>query len=557
VVITVFIYAMLALGWNVIMGYSGQLSLAQTLFIGAGVYTPVLLYINFQISPWLGMWVGAIVSVALGIFIGYICFRYKVKGVYFGLVSIALSQIGLAFVTSFKVLGGAHELFWPVTGSPMHFQFKSNVPYYYIGLVMLGGMMFLTMRLRRMKTGYYFFAIRENEEAAQAVGIATMKYKIAALSLSAFLTAIAGTFWVQYLGMAIARDQMGLGILIVLILCALIGGLGTVFGPLLGALFIVIISTLLRWYIPMIPGLNVFIYALLLVLAILYMPEGIAGVLGRRFTVKQRRASLPVEKDRLTTEILSDMLPIREEARGTRLLQVNKAQISFGRLMAVHDFSIEVNSGEIVGLIGPNGAGKTTLFNLITGFFVPEEGEIIFKEKKVNGMRPDEICHFGIVRTFQKVKPFLNLTVTENVMLGAFARYSRFSLAREKAISTLKAVGMAHNADALAKDLTLSEQRRLEIARALATEPRLILLDESMAGLTPTEIKEAIDLILQIRESGITFLVVEHVMPIIMNLAERIVVMHLGGNLAGGTPEEIAKNQQVVEAYLGNEALSA
>lgn len=557
VVITVFIYAMFALGWNVIMGYAGQLSLAQTLFIGAGVYTPVLLFINFRISPWLGLLAGAILSTALGVFIGYICFRYKVKGVYFALVSIALSQIGMAFVTSFKVLGGAHELSWPITRSVMDFQFKSIYAFYYIGLVMLGGMILLTIFLRRTKTGYYFFAIRENEDAAQAIGIASMRYKIIALAISAFVTAVAGTFWVQYLGMAIARDQMGLGILIVLILCALIGGLGTVFGPLLGALFVVILSTLLRWYIPLIPGLNVVIYALLLILVILYMPEGIAVVIGRRFAHWKKSAPLLVEQQRLTTKVSADLSGSRTEKGSMSLLKVSKARISFGSLVAVDRFSIEVNSGEIVGLIGPNGAGKSTLFNLITGFFAPEEGEIFFKGRKLTGMRPDEICHLGVVRTFQRVKPFLNLTVSENVILGAFACSNKFSLAREKAMDTLKVVGMTKRSTALAKDLTLGEQRRLEIARALATEPKLILLDESMAGLTSGEIKEAIDLILQIRDRGITFLIVEHVMPIIMNLAQRIVVMQMGRNMAEGSPGEIVKNRKVIEAYLGEEGLSA
>lgn len=557
VVITFFIYASLALGWNVIMGYAGQLCLAQTLFIGAGVYTPALLFIHFRVSPWLGMWAGAILAVVLGAFIGYLCFRYKVKGVYFALVSIAFSQIGLAFVATFKFLGGTHELFWPITKAARDFQFTSNVPFYYIGLIMLGSMTLSTLLLRKTKTGYYFFAIRENEDAAQAIGIDTMRYKIMALALSAFLTAIAGTYWVQYLGMAIARDQMGLPILIILILCALIGGLGAAFGPVLGALFVVLLSTALRWYLPLIPGMNIMIYSLLLILAILYMPKGIAGLLEKRFALGRGTTPSPVGEEKVATDRSSGFVPSQKRGESPCLLRVEQLTKNFGGLMAVNNFSLEVNSGEVVGLIGPNGAGKTTVFNLISGFIAPVAGQITFDGEKLSGMRPDEICRLGLVRTFQIVRPFSNLTVAENVMLGAFVHYAKTSLAREKAINVLRVVRMVDKANVLAKDLTLAEQRRLEIARALATEPKLILLDESMAGLTPTETKEAIELVHRLREGGITFLVVEHVMPIIMTLADRIIVMHLGERMAEGTPEEITKNQRVIEAYLGEEALLA
>lgn len=554
IAITVFIYASLALGWNIVMGYAGQLSLAQTLFVGAGAYTPALLYINFRISPWLGMCAGALIAVALAAFIGYLCFRYKVKGIYFSLVSIAFSQIGMAFVTSFKVLGGAHELFWKITRDPADFQFKGDVPFYYIGLVMLGAMTFFAYFLKRTRTGYYFFAIRDNEPAAQAIGIDTTKYKIIALALSAFLTAIAGTFWVQYLGVVIAREQMGLDILILLILCALLGGLGTVFGPILGAFSVVAVGTLLRWYLPTIPGGgNVAIYAGLLIVAILFMPEGIAGLLGKRFAKWGKAAS----ESRGTAISSAPAFATVKKERTPQLLRVERLQKTFGGLVAVNDLSFQINSGEIVGLIGPNGAGKTTLFNLMTGFVPPGSGEVVFDGKKLNGLRPDEICRLGLVRTFQTANPFSNLTAVENVMLGAFVHCRKRSLAREKAMHFLDQVGMAQRGSVMAKDLTFAEQRRLEIARALATDPALILLDESMAGLTPTEIKQAVELILRFRDAGITFLIVEHIMPVIMSLAERVIVMNLGENMAQGTPREILQNREVIVAYLGEEALVA
>lgn len=552
--ITAFIFASLALGWNIVMGYAGQLSLAQTLFVGAGAFTPALLFINFKISPWLGMFVGAAIAVVLAAFIGYVCFRNKVKGIYFALVSIAFAEIGMAFMTSFKVLGGAHELFWKMTRNAADFQFTGDVPFYYIGLVMLGAMTLFAYLLTRTRLGHYFFAIRDNEQAAQAIGIDITKYKIIALALSALLTSIAATYYAQYLGMVIAREEMGLGTLIMLIVCALIGGLGTVFGPILGAAFVVALETVLRWYLPMAPGgANVAIYALLLIVAILYMPEGIVGLLNKRFAGPEQAEPKPRQEG----ESLPLVAATARAEKGSQLLRVDGLQKSFGGLRAIHDLSFEVNAGEIVGLIGPNGAGKTTLFNLMTGFIPPAAGEIVFGDKQLNGLRPDEICRLGLVRTFQTANPFSNLSVVDNVMLGAYVHCRKTSLAREKAMHILDQVGMAHRANVAAKNVTFAEQRRLEIARALATDPALILLDESMSGLTPTETKQAIELILKFRDAGVTFLIVEHVMPVIMSLAERVIVMNLGENMAEGTPAEIVQNRQVIEAYLGEEALIA
>jgi ABC-type branched-subunit amino acid transport system ATPase component len=357
--------------------------------------------------------------------------------------------------------------------------------------------------------------------------------------------------------MAVVREQMGLGILILLILCAQIGGLGTVFGPVLGALLVVFIMTGVRWYLPLFPGMNVVIYSFGLMMAILFLPNGAIALFKRRGAKEPKAVLTEAGGERVAAAFSPGFLASQEQETSSPLLKIEGASKNFGGLMAVDNFSLNVNSGEIVGLIGPNGAGKTTAFNIITGFYEPVAGEITFNGRRLNGMRPDQTCRLGLVRTFQIAHPFSTLTAVENVMLGAFVHYNKTSVAREKAMHILRVTGMADKADVPAKDLTLALQRRLEIARVLATEPRLILLDESMAGLTPTEMKEGIELIRNLRKGGITFLIVEHVMPIIMNLAERIVVMHLGQKMAEGTPEEVVKNKQVIEAYLGEEAFIA
>jgi len=554
VFITFFLYSCWALGWNVVMGYAGQLSLVQTLFVGAGVYVPGLLFMHYRLSPWIGMWGGAALAVGIGAFLGFLCFRYKVKGVYFALASISLSQIGVAFVLTFKELGGGQEIFWPKTWEILDFQFRTNTPYYYVGLILLIGIMLVTYILKGTKLGYYFMALRDNEEAAQSLGVQAVKFKTYAVMLSGALTAIAGTFWGQYLGMASAREQMGVGVLVIIILCAQLGGMGTVLGPVLGAALVVVLSTGVRWYMTLPPGITVAIYSGILVLAIIFLPKGIIGLFPQRLIGMNRMVS--IKKDSIDAARPASN-PNPPKPKGETLLKVDNASINFGGLMAVSNFSLEVKQGEIVGLIGPNGAGKTTAFNLMTGFFEPTGGEITFEGNRLNGMRPDQIARLGLVRTFQIVHPFPDLSTAENVMLGAFLHHGKTHEAEEKAMNALKTVGMAHRANTLARELTLAEQRRLEIARVLATQPKLILLDEAMAGLTPTEIHEAIELIQKLRNSGITFLIVEHVMPIIMNLAERIVVMNLGAKMAEGTPEEVSKNQQVIDAYLGEEALLA
>lgn len=225
----------------------------------------------------------------------------------------------------------------------------------------------------------------------------------------------------------------------------------------------------------------------------------------------------------------------------------------FGGLAAVNGVSIEVKQGEILGLIGPNGSGKTTIFNLISGFYRPTSGTIYFKGKRIDGLKPHRICRLGIGRTFQVVKPLKRMTVLDNVIAGAFCRVNTIREAREIARETIDFCGLTPRKDDLARSLTIGDRKRLEITRALATKPELLLLDETSAGLNPTELDEAIRLIAKIRDSGVTIIVVEHIMKVIMTISDRIHAINFGQTIAEGSPQEVAQNEAVIEAYLGED----
>ena len=235
------------------------------------------------------------------------------------------------------------------------------------------------------------------------------------------------------------------------------------------------------------------------------------------------------------------------------ILEIRNVSKFFGGLAANSDVSFEVPQGTIMGLIGPNGAGKTTLFNCITGYYPPSRGEVLFKGRRMNGLKPDKVCKLGMARTWQKVRPLANLSVLDNVMVGSLCRTNSVATARRLAMEQLRLVRLENKANQLAGALPIGERKRLEVARVLATKPELLLLDEVMGGLNSAESEEIIQLILDIRKEGITQVVIEHDMKAIMRLSDRIVVLNSGEKLAEGSPKEIVENPQVVEAYLGAE----
>lgn len=234
------------------------------------------------------------------------------------------------------------------------------------------------------------------------------------------------------------------------------------------------------------------------------------------------------------------------------LLRVEGLRKAFGGLIAVNDLRLEVERGEVLGLIGPNGAGKTTVFNLISCVYPPDSGTIEFDRKNIVGLKPYDVCRLGIARTFQVTKPFGELTTLENVMVGAFLNHGSFRSAREKALYVLDFVGLLHKKDVIGYNLTVGERKKLELARALATEPKLLLLDEVMAGFHPREKQDIVDLIIRTnRDAGVTMIIVEHDMRAIMSLCNRVVLLIRGEKLVEGTPSEVSQDERAIKAYLG------
>lgn len=551
------VYGALATAWNIVGGYAGQLSLGHAVFYGVGSYTATLLIINFGISPWIGMFAGAAISVLVAVVIAYPTFR--LRGPFFALATIAvLEVVKLLTVHQDSWTGGAAGLSVPLSVGLKWMIFREKWAYLLVAFGMLLITLWVAWMIRHSRLGFYLVAVREREFAAPAVGINTVSVKLKAAIISAALTSMVGSFHAMYLTFIEPSSAFSLELSIQIAMFALIGGLGSVAGPLAGTILVLPVAELARgWLGSFGSGMHGFIYGVILVLVVLTMPRGIVGQFGERIRSWVDRLPGPKVAPIKAADV---KLGATVFHKGEPILRAENLNKHFGGLHATNDVSLTLHQGEILGVIGPNGAGKTTVFNQLSGFIRPDSGNISVCMPDGRWIKPVTAMDFaraGIGRTFQIAQPFSGLSVLENIMLGAFMHTSDRRVAEAVARQVAELTELTRSLDTEARSLTIGGLKRLEVARALATQPRILLLDEVMAGLNPADVDLAIRMVRRIRDAGVSVLFIEHLMQATMALSDRVLVINLGQVLIGGTPQEVVNDPQVIEAYLGKEYLRA
>lgn len=558
----IFLGIALALSWG-ILARTGYISFAHNAFLGIGAYTSVYLIMQLKTPFWAGFFAAGAMAGLFALVLGIIILR--LKGIFFVLSTFCFAQIMIrVFRIAVPITGGANGIRdIPPPAFPLIGPIVSHEGFYILFYVYASLVVLFTHRIHRSNLGREFKAIGEDMFTAESLGIYTTRQKIVAFVMSSVIVGISGSLHAHYT-FFISDTTFEMVKAIEVVIYNVVGGMGSIVGPIIGAVVIGTIPEFLRGFVTY----QIALYGLILILILRFFPAGIWGSIKKILQpLINREKRIESKSLRLSSELVrgfsTDFYSTVNNQRGT-LLECREISRFFGGLAALSDISFSIRQGEILGIVGPNGSGKTTLFNIITGVFPSTKGTVIFEEKKVSGFEPSKINRLGISRVFQATVLFSEATVKENIMRALVAR-SGFSdikdfigLERKKhqwmdeqTQMILRLCGIEAVGAELAKSLPYGFQRLLGLAMALAAKPKLLLLDEPVAGMSVEEMAIIGDILLKLHRNGMTMIIVEHNVNFIMRLCPRIIVLNYGQRIAEGTPAEIRTNPKVIEAFLG------
>ncbi|HUW78848.1 MAG TPA: branched-chain amino acid ABC transporter ATP-binding protein/permease [Candidatus Nanopelagicaceae bacterium] len=559
ILLLAFLLAVQSVSWNIISGYAGYISLGHSAFLGLGAYTAAIIAMHTGVNPILLAPIGGLVAVLAALVLGSIVLRRRSHA--FVIITIALLLSAQAIVTNWKSLTNGSDGI--TLALPSWSRDIQAIPFYYLFLLLMLITVVFSAQIRKRKFGTALLAIREDEGKAAAIGVNTSFTKIVAFCCSAFFIGMAGAVYAYFITFLNPIGMFNILGSVMIVLAALIGGRGTLWGPVVGAIVLQIAGEAANVY----GGgsdTRVLLLGITLVLVVLFMPKGLlptfeAWWLRRhQVTVEFTNQIGALGKGRL--EFQNKLKLPTPGAEPVTLLDVRGVSKSFGGLTAVNNADLRVQAGSITGLIGPNGSGKTTLFNLITGVMPPDKGEIWFDGKRIDRLKPWERGHRGLGRTFQVTRLFNSMSVLENVVapLPDAAWRTLLSSAvsgheADRARHLLDYVGLASFADQSVGTLSYGQRKLVELAQVLMMEPRLILLDEPASGINPSLVEKLAGVIRDLNSQGVSFLIVEHNIPMVLKLCDPVIVFSRGSAIAEGKPDDIRRDPLVLDAYLGDE----
>ena len=558
--------ALLAVGLGLALGVAGQINLAQVAFYGVAAYATAILTTKAGFGFWTAGLIALVVAAGFGLLVGTTALR--IQSHYLGIVTLGLALAFTNWVTNAQIAGGAEGITSIPTPTFPGVDLTSEYLYYYLELIIFALALGFGLFVVHTPLGRRMRAMRDDSLAAGAVGVEVPMLRMTAFLLSAVFGGAAG---VLYAGLIryVAPDSFNIATMFLLLAMVIIGGRQSLIGCVVGAVALSVVRELLVDY----PTYAQVAYGSVVVLIVVFFPAGLAGLPAQLRRIQHR---MGWRRAATATPTLRPFRPFEPTTAGAGravvLLDVRDLSMNFRGLRALRDVSLTVADGEIRGIVGPNGSGKTTLFNVISGLYRPTAGQVLIGGRRLSGARPHTVAQAGVARTFQNLRLFRALTVRDNILVAldrtriwASWRYALWQLGvwrydrrlRTEADLILERFGLADFAGSLPGALPYGTQRRVEMARAMARAPRLLLLDEPAAGLNGEEVRQLGDIVRSIRASGVTVVIIEHNMSLVMSLCDRITVLSSGAVIADGRPAEVATAPQVIEAYLGDSAMSA